>query len=191
MGANKKIRESDKMALIIFAMVLISAAFSDFMTHKSDNSENGFFSIVVGGAGWLGLFFYSQQIINKNQFILASIVSLGIFTVCQIEHIIFFSKLSSISILASIIPFIYILYFRSLVFIFFRNYPDCIQNIDRPIIIYASKYGRVDYERRYPGHKPTMKERVFSLLLFLGFVWLIIGIVMVFRTQMVQFLTQK
>ena len=83
------------------------------------------------------------------------------------------------------IPFVYILYFRSLVFIFFRNYPDCIQNIDRPVIIYASKYGRADYERRYVGHKPTIRERIFSLLLFLGFIWFIIGIVMIFRTQII------
>ena len=185
MGANKKIRESDKMALIIFAMVLISAAFSDFMTHKSDNSENGFFSIVVGGAGWLGLFFYSQQIINKNQFVLMLLISLGVFVVCQIEQVIFFKNFSRVSIIASMIPFVYILYFRSLVFIFFRNYPDCIQNIDRPVIIYASKYGRADYERRYVGHKPTIKERIFSLLLFLGFIWFIIGIVMIFRTQII------
>jgi hypothetical protein len=169
------------MTLIIFAMVLISATFSDFMTHKNDNSENGFFLIVVGGAGWLGLFFYSQQIINKNQFVLALLVSLCIFIVCQIEHIIFFFKFSSISIIASIIPLAYILYFRLLIFIFFRNYPNCIQNIDRPVIIYASKYGIIDYERRYLGHKPTMKERIFSLLLFLGFIWLILGIIMISR----------
>jgi hypothetical protein len=159
-------------------MILISAAFSDFITYD----ENGFFSVIIGHTGWLGLFFYSQQIINKNQFLQMLFVGIGIFIVCQIEQKIFYKKLSNASIFTSMLPFGYILYFRLLIFLFFKDYPESIRSEKRPAIIYASKCGRVNHERSYLGHKPTMKERVFSLLLFIGFIWLIIGITIVFRT---------
>lgn len=174
MKLNKKLRESDKMNLIIFLMILISAAFSDFMTYNENSHENGFFSLIVGCSGWLGLFFYSQQVINKNQFLQMLFLGIGIFIVCQIEQKILYKKLSNVSIFTSIIPFAYVLYLRLLIFLFFKDYPESIRSEKRPVIIYASKYGRADYERRYLGHKPTMKEKVFSLLLFIGFIWLII-----------------
>jgi hypothetical protein len=75
----------------------------------------------------------------------------------------------------SAVPLIYILYFRLVLGLFFKDYAE---SYKKPVVVFSSKSG-LDYENKENGYVPSRTEKIFSITLVLGFFALIGGIIIV------------
>jgi len=51
------------------------------------------------------------------------------------------------------------------------------QTSKKPTIIFPRTRGQAGFDGDNQGYKPTMKERIFSLLLFIGFWFFVLGLI--------------
>ncbi|MEO6175393.1 MAG: hypothetical protein ABIP27_09620 [Flavobacterium circumlabens] len=139
----------------IYLVALLSFYKSSFFNFNK-------FSVFIGLGLSIAFYVNSQQILNKNQFTQFAIVSLITLLFSLILLI-----LTSGNVLGFIIsgyPLLYIIYFRLLLFLFFKDFTDCYK---KPTILFASR-GKWTNENSEYGYVPSKKEILFSNLLFFG-----------------------
>jgi hypothetical protein len=168
-------KDVDKITLTLIVVVIIAVLFAEVVSfYKTKNFDLDLFSPAIGLSVWFAIYFNSQRIIYKNLFKEVFILGIGIIMICFLKQA--FTRFNNISLIISAIPFIYIIYFRFLIRLFYKDYPEISR---KPIIVFASKVGSAIYEGKDNGYKPSMKERVFSSLLYVGFILLSLAIVIV------------
>lgn len=130
--------------------------------YKSSFFNFNKFSFFIGLSLSIAFYVNSQQIINKNQFNQFAILGL---------IILFFSSILSIltngSLFGFIVtgyPFLYIIYFRVLMFFFYKDFAN---SYKKPTVLFASRSKWTNDNNKY-GYIPSKKEIIFSNLLFFG-----------------------
>lgn len=173
MDSNKNYVDSNKLSLTIYTVIILSIIFAEFMTYDETKIQHpDIFSLAMGFVGYFGILMLSQKIIDNNSFKQFAIVGLVILFVCIIKQTLI--SYNRLHLFAAGLPLFYIGYFRVLTSLFYKNYPEITK---KPTIIFASKFGQADFEGKEDGYKPPMKERVFSLLLIMGFMFLAFGLI--------------
>ena len=169
-------KENNKESIIIYSIIFIAIVSTEIFVYKKEMEEHvDLFSIAIGVVGWFGMFMSSQTIIRKNLFRQFTYLGIALFVICIIKQLIVGYVL--FSLLASLLPLIFIGYFRLLTELFFKGYPN---TTERPIIIFGGKTGAY-FEGDTDGYIPTMKEKVFGLLLFMGFMGFIFGLTLLLK----------
>lgn len=171
-------KENNKESIIIYSIIFIAIVCTEIFLYKKEMEERvDLFSIALGVVGWFGMYMSSQTIIRKNLFRQFTYLSIALFVLCIIKQLIVGYVL--FSLLASLLPLIFIGYFRLLIELFFKGYPNI---TERPIIIFGSKTG-THFEGDNNGYIPTMKEKTFGLLLFMGFMGFIFCLTLLLKTM--------
>ncbi len=169
---NKSKISSDNISLVIYALIVLASIFGEFMTYdKTQTSHTDYFSATIGLVGYFGIFMHSQKIINDNSFKQFAFVGLAIFVVSIVKQTL--TGYNLWTLFAAGLPLLFVGYFRVLTSLFYKGYP----NSKKPTVIFASQSGRTYFDGKEEGYKPPMKERVFSLLLFMGFMAFAFGII--------------
>ncbi len=178
--ARKSNKANDKISLTVCLVIVLAATFAECMNYDFNKAQhNDLFSAAIGLVGWFGMFFHSQRIIDNNLFKRFAIVGLAIFCISVLkQYLTFFSLLS---LFAAGLPLLFVGFFRVLTFLFFQDYPIISRT---PTIVFSSKHGMARVEGIDEGYKPTMKERVFSLLLFMGFMAFAFCIILLLKNLM-------
>ena len=170
-------KENNKESLIIYSIIFLGVVVTDFFLYKKEIEEHlDLFSISMGLVGWFGFLMHSQKIITKNLFRLFTYIGIAIFTLCIIKQLLIGFIL--FPLLTSTLPLIFVGYFRLLTYLFYKDYP---QTEPKPIIVFGSKYGTAHFDGDDEDYVPTMKEKTFSLLLFMGFMAFIFGVVFLLK----------
>lgn len=121
------------------------------------------FSYWVGLGLWMLFYSNSQRIVDKNQFKEFTLLGLLILILSTILLIV--TKSSFLNFLMTGFPFFYIVYFRLLLFLFYKDFAN---TYNKPIILFASRGGKWTPENSRHGHSISKKEIIFSDLLFFG-----------------------
>lgn len=149
-----------------FRIYIVSIAFIYILAflsfYKSSFFNYNKFSIFMGLGLSIAFYVRSQQIINKNQFNQFTILSLIVLLFSLVLLILTKGNLQGFII--SGYPILYIIYFRLLMFLFFK---DFINSYKKPTILFASR-GRWTNENIEHGYVPSKKEIIFSNILFFG-----------------------
>jgi hypothetical protein len=163
--------DRDKLSLTIYFMIVLAAIFTEVMTYnKNEIHHPDIFSLAMGFVGYFGIFMYSQRIIDTNSFKRFAFVGVVIFVVCIVKETLTGYNRSALFVAA--LPGLYVAYFRFLTALFYKHYPDI---KEKPTIIFASKFGNTYFKGEEDGYKPTLKERLFSVMLLIGFALLVLG----------------
>lgn len=155
--------EINKLEFTIYTITIVFFYLLALLSfYKSSFYNFNKFSIFIGLGLSIAFYVNSQQIINKNQFNQFAILGL---------KILFFSSVLSIltngSLLGFIItgyPFLYIIYFRLLIFLFYKDFAN---SYKKPPILFASRDKWTNGNDEY-GYVASKKEIIFSNLLFFG-----------------------
>lgn len=123
------------------------------------------FSYWVGSGSWLLFYSNSQRIVDKNQF--KQFALLGLLIVILSALLLLVTKSSFSNFLMTGYPLFYIIYFRLLLFLFYKDFDD--YSYKRPIILFASGGGG-KWRPAKPGNGYVISKReiIFSDLLFFG-----------------------
>lgn len=168
-------KDKNKFTLIVYSIIILAAIFTELMAFINEGQrDNDFFSVAIGLVGYFGLFMHSQQIINKNQFKTFGLVGLAIFLASIFKQSL--TSYHQLPLLTAGLPFLYMVYFRIMTALFYKDYPKT-----KPTIVIATKTGTTYYEGKGKGYKPTMKDRIFSLLLFMGSIGTAFGLILFIR----------
>jgi len=170
---TNKNTDTNKLSLTIYGIIILAVIFGEFMTFdKAQIYHQDIFSLAMGFVGYFGIFMHSQKIIDDNSFKQFAIVGLLILIVCIVKQTL--TGFNQLPIFVAGLPLLYVGYFRVLTSLFFSNYPDITK---KPTIIFASTHGQAYFDGKEDGYKPPMKERFFSLLLFIGFMFFAFGLI--------------
>jgi hypothetical protein len=170
-------KENNKLELTIYSIIVLSIIFAELLSYfKSKVYDIDYYSSAIGFVAWFGFFFHSQKIINKNQFKKFAFIGLLIFMLSIIKQLL--TSYHKFPLMIAGFPLLYIGYFRLLTFLFHKEYPKSEKKL---IIVYASKFGTAEYEGKERNYIPSMKEKLFSLLLFMGFMGFAFGIAMLLK----------
>jgi hypothetical protein len=170
-----KMTDKNRFSLTVYLIIILAATFTEVMAFINEGQrDNDFFSIAIGLVGYFGLFMHSQQIINKNDFKKFGLVGLAIFAASIIKQSL--TGYHQLPLLTAGLPALYIVYFKLMTLLFYRDFPKT-----KPVIVYASKTGTSSYQGDDQGYKPTMKEKLFSLLLFFGFLGTAFGLILIIK----------
>lgn len=142
--------------ILIYLLALVSF-------YKSSFFNFGMFSFFISAFCWIVFYGNSQQTINKNQFKQFSI--LGLLVVFFNALLLIITKSNFLDFIITIFPLFYIVYFRVLLFLFYKDFVDYFK---KPTILFASKGGKWTHENSDPAYIPSNKETIFSNLLFFG-----------------------
>ena len=154
-------------------MIVVAAIFAEFMTYdKTKVYHPDTFSVAIGLVGYFGIFMHSQKIIADNSFRQFAIVGLAILVASIIKQAL--TGYSLLPLFAAGLPLLFVGYFRVLTSMFYKGYPN---STIKPTVIFATKLGQTYFDGKDEGYKPPMKERVFSLLLFMGFMFFAFGLI--------------
>ena len=155
--------EINKLEFAIYTITIVFFYLLAFLSfYKSSFFNFNKFSVFIGLGLSIAFYVNSQQIINKNQF--------NQFAILGLITLLFSSVLSILAnghLLGFIItgyPFLYIIYFRLLMFLFFKDFAD---SYKKPTILFASR-GKWTNENNEYEYVPSKKEIIFSNLLFFG-----------------------
>jgi hypothetical protein len=146
---------------VIILVFIYSLALVSF--YKSSFFNFGTFCFLMGLGSWTFYYINSQEIINANQFIPFTILALLV--VVFSAFLLIITKSSFFDFIITGFPLFYIIYFRLLLFLFFR---DFVKSYTKPTILFASKGGKWTHENPISGYIVTKKELIFSDLLFFG-----------------------
>jgi hypothetical protein len=146
---------------VIILIFIYSLALVSF--YKSSFFNFGTFCFWMGLGSWTFYYTNSQEIINGNQFI--PFIILGLVVVIFSVFLLIITKSSFFDFIITGFPLFYIIYFRLLLFLFFRDFA---KSFTKPTILFASKGGNWKHENPISGYIATKKEVVFSNLLFFG-----------------------
>jgi len=174
---NKKIKSGDKVSLTIYALIVLASILAEYITYEKDQAYHGdYFSVVIGLVGYFGIYMHSQRIIQNNSFQQFAIIGFAIFVVSMVKQAL--TNYNLLPLFAAGLPLLFVGYFRVLTYLFYRDYPNATK---KPIIIYANKFGQANYDGKENGYKPPIKERVYSLLLFMGFMAFSFGLILLLK----------
>lgn len=169
---NNKI-EDNKFSLTIYSMIVTATIFAEFITYDINQTlHNDYFSAAICLVGYFGIFMHAQKIINDNSFQQFAIVGLGIFIASIFKQIL--TGYNLLSLFAAGLPLLFVGYFRALTSLFYYGYPN---STAKPTVIFATKLGQTYFNGKNEGYKPPMKERAFSILLFMGFIFFAFGLI--------------
>ncbi len=170
-------KDFDKITLGIISIIIFAVLFVEIIAYfRTKTFESDLFSPAVGLTIWFCFYINSQRIIDNNLFKKIITISIAIIFICFLKQALTEYNYTHLTIAG--IPLIFSIYFRLLVSLFYKNYPKLVQI---PVIIFATQFGNTDFKDKDEGYKPTMKERVFSLMLFIGFIFLCLGFVIVLK----------
>lgn len=154
---------NDRIALAIYLVMFFSVAFGELIAYdKSQINYHDYSSVVLGLAGWFGVYMYSQRIINRNLFWQFACIGLTIFALSAIKQ--FLTSYNQLPLFIGGLPLFFVGHLRLLVFLFYRKYPNSPKN---PTVIFSSKI-RAFYNNQ--GYVPRVKDKLFSSCLFFGFI---------------------
>lgn len=169
---NKSKEDLNNVMLIIILIIATSAILAAMIAGNIIDVANQF-AYLSGIIGYIVYYYFlSQTIIDKNSNSLYFFIG---FLILLINIIIqSFTSFIWVNLFISAVPLLYVLYLKILLNIFYRDY----QNIPKkPIIVYGSKFGKAYFKGDTEGYKPTMKEKLFSVTLFFGFILIFFGII--------------
>jgi len=159
-------------------MIVFAAIFAEFMTYdKTKVYHPDTFSVAIGLVGLFGIFMHSQKIIDNNLFRQFAFVGLVILIASIIKQAL--TSYNQLPLFAAGLPLLFVGYFRVLTFLFYKGYPN---STKKPTVIFATQWGQTYFDGKEEGYKPPMKERVFSLLLFMGFMFFAFGIIWLLKS---------
>jgi predicted membrane channel-forming protein YqfA (hemolysin III family) len=153
-------------------MIVAATIFAEFITYdKNQTHHTDYFSATIGLVGYFGIFMHSQKIIDDNSFRQFAFVGLAILVASIIKQAL--TGYSLLPLFSAGLPLLFVGYFRVLTSLFYKGYPN---STTMPTVIFATKLGQTYFDGKDEGYKPPMKERVFSLLLFMGFMFYAFGL---------------
>jgi hypothetical protein len=179
LGSESRLKKIIRSTPVVYGIILVliySIALVLFYRNLFFDFDMFFF--FIGSCSWIVFYTNSQQIINKNQF--KQFVWLGLFLIYLSVVLIIVTDISFFNLLITAFPLFYILYFRLLLFLFFK---DFVTASSKPNILFASKGGKWTTESPIYGFVASKKEIVFSDLLFFG-PFIFAGIVTYFITSL-------
>jgi hypothetical protein len=164
----------DRTSLTIYFISILAVLLTEFcFNDKTKAQETDIVSTAFGFITVLFFYFNAQRLLYFNQFFKYGLLGLVVLVICFIKQLL--TGLHALPLFLAGLPFIFILYYRGLTFIFYKDYSSQIQ---KPIIVFASQYGSTSFDGKEEGYVPTMKEKIFSLLLFMGFIFFAFGLLM-------------
>ena len=174
MSKFTEVMKDNKITLSIYLIIILGITFAAIKTEGDVTIKINMVSAGFGIVTWQFYYFLSQEILENKLFLkfgvfglLCIIVRLFCNVVLDIPN---FDMLAHFYIS---IPLLYIFYYRILIFFFFKDY-----SIENKItIVFFSKYGNQYYDGKEIGYKPSSREKTFSILLFLGFMLLVFGVI--------------
>ncbi|OAB29811.1 hypothetical protein SAMN05444395_107184 [Flavobacterium fryxellicola] len=155
--------EINKLEFTIYTVVIFFIYLLALLSfYKSSFFNFNKFSCCIGVG--LSIVFYvnSQQIINQNQFKQFFILSSLLILFSAVLAILTNGNL--LGFILTIYPLLYIIYFRVLIFLFYKDFPKYYK---RPTILFASK-SKWTTENNECGDVLSKNEIMFSNLLFFG-----------------------
>lgn len=157
----------------IYIIIVIAILLTDvILADRNKVQRTDIFSMALGLVTVFFFYLNSQRILWHNNFKTYFLFGLVVFVAALTKELV--TGFYFVSLFLAGLPIIFVLYFRGLVALFFKGYPD---RSDKPTIVFASQYsGSAYYDGKEEGYKPTIKEKVFSLLLFMGFIFFIFGL---------------
>jgi hypothetical protein len=169
--------DGNKILLTIYVMIVLAVIFAEFMTYGKTNVHHlDIFSLAIGFVGYFGIFMYSQKIIDNNSFRQFVFIALAILVVSIIKQAL--TNYNQLPLFVAALPLLFVGYFRVLTSLFYKDYPNA---TNKPTVIFATKSGQTYFDGKEEGYNPPMKERVFSLLLFMGFMFFAFGLIWVLK----------
>lgn len=164
------IKKYDRTTVRIYAIVVIAILLTDVILTDRNRDRTDIFSAALGIVTAFFFFMDSQRIVRYNNFRTYLFFGVAVFIAALTKQLM--AGFYVVPLFLAGLPIIFILYFRGLLALFFKSYPD-----DKPTIVFASQYsGSAYYDGKDEGYKPTMKEKVFSLLIFIGFIFFVFGL---------------
>jgi hypothetical protein len=153
--------EINKLEFIIYTITIFFIYLLALLSfYKSSFFNFNKFSVFIGLGLSIAFYVNSQQILNKNQFTQFAIVSL--ITLLFSLVLLMLTNGNLLGFIISGYPFLYIIYFRLLLF-----FKDFTYAYKKPTILFASR-GKWTNENSEYGYVPSKKEIIFSNLLFYG-----------------------
>ena len=164
-STNKK--DIFSIEILIISLIILSTIFTEIMTFNP-NKNDDLFSFAVGLTLYFFFYLNSQKIIDNNQygrFILGGLILVIISFLKQK-----ITGTNYISLYISGIPLLYMIFLKVTIQLLYRQ-NDTLKLNEKPIIIYSSKIGIAYYKGSRNGRKPTLKDKVFSILMSIGFMF--------------------
>ncbi len=174
MSKFTEVMKDNKPALFVYLIIIFGFIFAGIKTDGDITIKTDIISAGFGIVTWQLFYFLSQEILDNNlfsKFCLFALFCLIVRLFCNV--VLDIPNFDMLALFYISIPLLYIFYYRILIFFFFKDY-----SIENKItIVFFSKYGSQSYDGSEIGYKPSSKEKIFSLLLFLGFMFLVFGLI--------------
>ncbi|KQO22476.1 hypothetical protein ASF10_08855 [Flavobacterium sp. Leaf82] len=161
-GNNLKKLINSKFAIYSIILLLIYLlAFISF--NKSWFFDFSMFSFCIAGFCWIVFYMNSQQMINKNQF--KQFALLGLLIIFLSTILLITTKSNFFDFIVTVFPLFYVLYFRVLLFLFYKDFHN---SYKKPTLLFASKGSKWRHENQDYTYIISTKEIILSNLLFFG-----------------------
>lgn len=160
---KKKVGIAPFVPYLITIAIIIAIYLLVLLTYFISSFNFSFFSFLVGLFSWSWFYTSSQKILDLDAFALYAIISLFII----FSHIILMliTNSSFYNCLTAGFSFFYIIYFRLLTYLFFKDFAKLDTKLT---ILFAEKWRKWTHENVDREYIPTKKELIFSNLLFFG-----------------------
>jgi hypothetical protein len=169
-----KLKDDHKFAIatmsVIVGIVVSAELTSFFVFHQL---EYDYFSPTLGLVSWLFIYLASQDVINKKSFKQVALISISIVVICFLKQAL--TQFNYFTLAISAAPLLFVVYFRGILFLFYNKYAT-----QKPVIVFYSR-SSVDYEGKEEGYKLTVKDKIFSVLLILGFMYVGVALLTYFK----------
>lgn len=152
---------TSKFAIYLMVLVLVYLV-ALLLFYINPLFDFGLFSFFVAVSSWSLFYTVSQNIINLNQF--AQFFLLSIIIILFSGILIIIAESSFYNFIITGYPLLYMLYFRLLLFLFYKNFTT---SYKKPTILFASR-AKWFHENPDRSYIVTKKELIFSNLLFFG-----------------------
>lgn len=155
----------------IVGVVLSAEILSYFISNKF---EYDYFSPTLALVTWSFLYFGSQDIVNKNSFKEIFLISISVIIICFFKQAL--TEFNYFTLAVSAVPLLFVIYFRGILSLFYKCF-----NSQKPIIVFLSRPKGIEYEGQDKGYKLTVKDVIFSIGIFMGFMNLCFFILFYFK----------
>jgi len=165
-----------KTTLTIYIIFIFATKLTDIaLFNKTKIQQTDYASTIIGFVTFILFYFNSQRLLNENHFFKFGLFGLFVFIICLTKQ--FMTSIQILPLFMATVPFIFVIYFRVLTYLFYKDYPN-----KKPVIVFASQYSSASYDGKDKGYIPTMKEKTFSLLLFMGFMFFAFGLILLLKS---------